>query len=291
MTDPTPPTIPPRLRPTTPTTARPGSTSSNGSSAARSGSTRADGTSSPYGPTSTPAEDTASKTDGVSSSGRDEAPYRATTGEPVRTPGDADEPPSPLMVAVDTATVWFKKAAGATSSAFASVTRPRTEDPTMTSSAPPASAPSPTAARTSTRPSTGATAQARPATGRIPTVGGPRRVRLAISRIDPWSVMKLSFLLSVAIGVMIVVAAAVIWLTLDGLHVFTTANDLVTQITGAESDVDILQFVEFRRIVSGATLIAVVDVFLLTALSTIGAFLYNIVAALVGGVHVTMTDE
>ncbi|GCD20258.1 DUF3566 domain-containing protein [Cellulomonas algicola] len=307
MTDSTPPSIPPRLRPTTPTTARPGTSSGAKSSAksptaARNGSGRADSatsTSKPVRPA--PADEKpSSESDGVSTPKRDEPPYRASAGVPPRTStstaastsaSDEGEQPSPLMVAVDTATVWFKKAAGATSAAFASVTRPRTEDPTMSSPAP-APATSPTAARTATRPpATGATSQVRPATGRIPTVGGPRRVRLAVSRIDPWSVMKLSFLLSVAIGIMIVVAAAVIWLTLDGLHVFTEANNLVKQITGEESSINILQYVEFRRVVSGATLIAVIDVFLLTALSTIGAFLYNIVAALVGGVHVTMTDE
>ncbi|AEE44160.1 DUF3566 domain-containing protein [Cellulomonas fimi] len=278
MTDPTPPTIPPRLKPTTPTTARP-SASGNGSSGARNGSGRTE-TAPPRGPAPTASEPRRDATD------RPEAPVRVSTGVPRST--DEQEPPSPLMVAVDTATVWFKKAAGATSSALASVTRPRTEDPTMTS---PASAPAATATRPPSRPATGATPLARPATGRIPTVGGPRRVRLAISRVDPWSVMKLSFLLSVAIGIMIVVAAAVIWLTLDGLHVFAKIDDLVTQITGSEGNVNILEFVEFRRVVSGATLIAVVDVFLMTALATIGAFLYNIVAALVGGVHVTMTDE
>src|SRR5690606_38929281 len=137
---------------------------------------------------------------------------------------------------------------------------------------------------------TGATP--RPATGRIPTVGGaPRRVRLAISRVDPWSVMKLAFLLSVAIGIMIVVAAVVVWFTLDGLHVFSRLDGLITQVTGPESDLDILKWVSFDKTVSAATLVAVIDVFLLTALATIGAFLYNIVAALVGGVHVTMTDE
>lgn len=310
MTDSTPPSIPPRLRPTTPTTARPGASTGAKSSAksptaARNGNGRTTEStpakSAPVRPA--PADEKPSSApDGVSTPARDEPPYRASAGVPPRTStstaastsaSDEGEQPSPLMVAVDTATVWFKKAAGATSAAFASVTRPRTEDPTMSSPAPaPATATSPTAARTSTRPpATGATSQVRPATGRIPTVGGPRRVRLAVSRIDPWSVMKLSFLLSVAIGIMIVVAAAVIWLTLDGLHVFTEANNLVKQITGEESSINILQYVEFRRVVSGATLIAVIDVFLLTALSTIGAFLYNIVAALVGGVHVTMTDE
>ncbi|HYD09720.1 MAG TPA: DUF3566 domain-containing protein, partial [Acidimicrobiales bacterium] len=47
--------------------------------------------------------------------------------------------------------------------------------------------------------------------------GGARKVRLAVARIDPWSVMKLSFLLSVAIGIMIVVSAAVVWQTLDSM--------------------------------------------------------------------------
>ena len=199
------------------------------------------------------------------------------------TEGEHDQP-SPMMVAVDTATVWLKRAGVATSAAIAAAARPRPKEPSMTTT--------PTAPRTAT--SSDNLTGARPSTGRIPTVGShgaPRRVRLAISRVDPWSVMKLSFLLSVAIGVMIVVAAAVVWFTLNGLQVFTKADALVTQITGTESGIDILQYVEFQRIISGATLIAVIDVFLLTALSTIGAFLYNIVAALVGGVHVTMTDE
>lgn len=116
-------------------------------------------------------------------------------------------------------------------------------------------------------------------------------MRLSLSRIDPWSVMKLSFLLSFAIGIMIVVAAAVIWLVLDGLAVFTTINDMITEIVGEESPVDLLAIVEFPRVVSGAAVVAIVDVVLLTALSTIGAFLYNITAALVGGVNVTLTDE
>ncbi|MCC2321324.1 DUF3566 domain-containing protein [Cellulomonas xiejunii] len=141
----------------------------------------------------------------------------------------------------------------------------------------------------STAPVTGATP--RPATGRIPTVGGgPRRVRLAISRVDPWSVMKLAFLLSVAIGIMIVVAAIVVWFTLDSLQVFSQLDGLIRQVAGQESP-DLLAFVSFEKTVSAATLVGVIDVFLLTALATIGAFLYNIVAALVGGVNVTMTDE
>jgi hypothetical protein len=134
------------------------------------------------------------------------------------------------------------------------------------------------------QPATGATPAARPA-------DGPRRVRLAISRVDPWSVMKLSFLLAVAIGIMTVVATAVLWTVLDGMGVFTETDALIRSIVGQESTVDVLQFVEFNRVVALSTLIAIVNMVLITALSTIMAFIYNIVAAMVGGIHLTLTDD
>lgn len=203
---------------------------------------------------------------------------RSTGAEPPA-PADPDEP-SPLQVAVGSVASSLKRAAAKTQAALASAAHPRAEERTMSASA----------ATGEQRTVSGSSA--RPSTGSIRTVpGAPRRVRLALSRIDPLSVMKLSFLLSVAIGIMIVVSAAVVWTTLDNMQVFAKADTLVREVLGAESDVHILQYVEFSRIISAATLIAVIDVFLLTALSTIGAFLYNLVAALVGGVHLTLTDE
>ncbi|WP_265522450.1 DUF3566 domain-containing protein [Oerskovia flava] len=135
--------------------------------------------------------------------------------------------------------------------------------------------------------------QAAAATATAPTAasGGPRRVRLAISRIDPWSVMKMSFLLAVAIGIMTVVASAVVWYVLDSMAVFVTIEGLVEEVVGPGSDVNIRQFVEFSRVISLATLIGVVNIVLITALSTIIAFLYNITASLVGGIHLTLTDD
>ncbi len=120
--------------------------------------------------------------------------------------------------------------------------------------------------------------------------GAPRRVRLAIARVDPWSVLKLSFLLAVAAGIMLVVTAAVVWQTLDGLSVFTKVNDMVVAL-GGSNKYAILDAVSFKRTISLATIIGVVDIVLLTALATLGSFLYNIVAALVGGLHLTLTDD
>ncbi|MCP2265216.1 DUF3566 domain-containing protein [Promicromonospora thailandica] len=142
----------------------------------------------------------------------------------------------------------------------------------------------------------GATGGPRPASVPTPEVSrpapaGPRRVRLAISRVDPWSVMKLAFLLAVAIAIMTVVATAVFWSVLDGFGVFTTVQSFVEDAVGPQSNVNLTQFVEFPRVISLATLISICNIVLLTAIATIMAFLYNITAALVGGVHLTLTDD
>ena len=102
--------------------------------------------------------------------------------------------------------------------------------------------------------------------------------------------MKLSFLLAVAAAIMLVVASAVVWQTLDGMNVFTDVDTMIVTISQSE-DYSILEAVSFRRTISLATVIGVIDIVLLTALATLGAFLYNIVAALVGGLHLTFTDD
>ncbi len=119
---------------------------------------------------------------------------------------------------------------------------------------------------------------------------GPRRVRLSVARVDPWSVMKLSFLLSIAVGIGIIVAAAAMWLVLDSMHVFADIEELLLTLD-SENFLQLMDYVQFDRVISMAAIVAVVDILLLTALSTLGAFLYNIVAALVGGVHLTLTDD
>ena len=120
---------------------------------------------------------------------------------------------------------------------------------------------------------------------------GPRKVRLALSRVDPLSVMKLSLLLSFALGIIMVVATAIFWQVLDGMHVFAKINDMILDVTGDGSTVNILDYLEFSKVMSYVTLISIVDLFILTALATLGAFLYNVTASLVGGVYVTLIDE
>ncbi len=119
-----------------------------------------------------------------------------------------------------------------------------------------------------------------------------RRVRLTVSRIDPWSAMKVSFLLSVALGIALVIATVVLWTVLDAMGVFDQVNGVIGQVVqDGNSKFDILDFIGFTRVVSLSIVIGVVDVILFTAIATLGAFLYNVSAALVGGVNLTLTDD
>lgn len=122
--------------------------------------------------------------------------------------------------------------------------------------------------------------------------GTGRRVRLTVSRVDPWSAMKMSFLLSVALGIAGVVMVAVLWMILAGMGVFEQVNGLVGQIIqDGENSFDIMDFVGFGRVVSLAIVVGVIDVILMTALATLSAFLYNVSSSLVGGLQLTLTDD
>ncbi|WP_286219111.1 DUF3566 domain-containing protein [Paraoerskovia sediminicola] len=104
--------------------------------------------------------------------------------------------------------------------------------------------------------------------------------------------MKLAFILSFAVGIMMVVATAVLWGVVNELGVFTQIDQLIRDIIGTESNnVNVLQYVEFSRVISLSALIAIVNLVIMTALATIMAFIYNITAAIVGGIHLTLTDE
>jgi hypothetical protein len=121
----------------------------------------------------------------------------------------------------------------------------------------------------------------------------PRRARLRLTRIDPWSVMKSAFLLAIAFGVVTVVSVAMVWTVLDQAGVWTSINDTVKESIGGPetADFDIENYLGTSRVLGFTMLVAAVDVVLLTAVATLGAFLYNMSAALLGGIEVTLAED
>lgn len=170
------------------------------------------------------------------------------------------------MSTADQAGTSMRSASGSSTEATRPLSRAEAEAPAANGAASPAPAPAPR--------------------------GTGRRVRLTVSRVDPWSAMKMSFLLSVALGIAGVVMVSVLWMILAGMGVFDQVNNLVGQIIqDGNQTFDIMDFLGFGRVVSLSIVVGVIDVILMTALATLASFLYNVSSSLVGGLQLTLTDD
>jgi hypothetical protein len=133
-------------------------------------------------------------------------------------------------------------------------------------------------------------------TGRIQVASrtsskGPIRASMQIRRVDPWTVLKVALVLSSALFFVWMIAVAFLYLVLGGMGVWSKLNsnvgDLLTSSGGSAGG----ELVSSGTIFGGAALIGLVNIVVLTAMATIGAFIYNLTTDLVGGVEVTLADR
>jgi hypothetical protein len=172
-----------------------------------------------------------------------------------------------------------------------------------TTSAPPAPAPAgkPAAGKGPTRgpvtlgPSRGGTAKAGAAAKgqkKAPSKRSARQAHLTISRIEPWSVMKFSFVVSLVAFVILFVAVSVLYGALSGLGVFDSIQHLVNSVTSSQNStgVNAKAWFSASRILGYTALLGSLNIVLITAMSTIGSVVYNLTSRLVGGVEVTLRE-
>jgi len=119
---------------------------------------------------------------------------------------------------------------------------------------------------------------------------GPVRASMQIRRIDPWSTLKVSLMLSVSLFFVWMIAVAFLYLVLGGMGVWAKLNsnvgDLLNNTSGSSAEL-----VSSSTIFGGAILIGLVNIVLLTAMATIAAFVYNLATDLIGGIEVTLADR
>ena len=133
--------------------------------------------------------------------------------------------------------------------------------------------------------------------GAKPKVGVARRTRkarLRLSRLDPWSVMKTSFLFSIAAGIMLVASIYSIWAVLSTSQLFDSLNEIVRSVVSTPGDTTpfrIQEYINTQKVMGVTALIACVDVVIFTALATLGSFLYNLAATMLGGLEITLAED
>ena len=131
--------------------------------------------------------------------------------------------------------------------------------------------------------------KARPKVSKAPQA---RRANLVIARLEPWSVMKFSFLMSLVAWVVLFVAVALLYYALSGLGVFAAIQRTLSSVTSSQSSagVNLAAWTSASRVLGYTMLAGAVDIVLITVLSTIGAMIYNLVTHLGGGIEVTLKE-
>ena len=118
-----------------------------------------------------------------------------------------------------------------------------------------------------------------------------RRARVAVTKIDPWSVMKLAFALSIGLAVVILVTTSLLWAVLSSAGVFDQITATVQKVSDDAAAAQFATYLGFGRVMAVAFIIAMIDIVLMTALATLTAFLFNLATGVVGGVDVTLTES
>jgi hypothetical protein len=120
-----------------------------------------------------------------------------------------------------------------------------------------------------------------------------RRADLVLARLEPWSVMKFSFLISLVAWVMLFVAVALLWFALDTLGVFASVQRTLESVTSSSGSagVSLTKWFSASRVLGYTMLIGAVNIILITAFSTVGAMIYNLVTHLGGGIEVTLRES
>ncbi|MEV0298414.1 DUF3566 domain-containing protein [Nocardia sp. NPDC050710] len=118
--------------------------------------------------------------------------------------------------------------------------------------------------------------------------GEPLRATVQIRRIDPWSTLKISLVISVALFFVWMLAVGLLYIVLEGMGVWERLNNTFTDMVSQDSGS--VGLIDAGTVFGYAGVIGLINVVLFTALGTVGTFIYNQCCDLVGGIQVTLAD-
>ena len=112
-----------------------------------------------------------------------------------------------------------------------------------------------------------------------------RQVRLKLVYVDVWSLVKLSFLVWLCLGIVLIVASVLIWVVLASTGIFDTLDQTLRDMIGDENFA-IADSFGIAQVLGFTVVIALLNTIVGTALGAVAAFLYNLSVRLTGGLLV-----
>jgi hypothetical protein len=118
----------------------------------------------------------------------------------------------------------------------------------------------------------------------------PRQAALQLKRLDPWSVLKLALVLAVVLFFIWLVAIGVLYGVLDGMGVWDRLNGTYADLVSGEAPTG-SPLISAGRVFGLAAVVGAINSLLFAVAITVGAFVYNVSADLVGGIEVTLSER
>ncbi len=116
-----------------------------------------------------------------------------------------------------------------------------------------------------------------------------KQVRLKLVYIDFWSALKLSFFVALALGIVTIVAAGLLWVVLNSTGIFISLDGILGDLFN-DPTFSISKDFSFTTVMSFAAVIGLINTIIFTVLGAIGAVLYNMIVKITGGMLVGFTN-
>jgi hypothetical protein len=117
-----------------------------------------------------------------------------------------------------------------------------------------------------------------------------KQVRLKLVYVDFWSAVKLSFLVAVSLGIVLVVATILVYLVLQSTNIFSTLDKTLAEILGDDS-FSITDSFSLVQVSLFSVVVAILNIIVGTALGAITSVLYNFSVRITGGLLVGFTNN
>jgi hypothetical protein len=104
-------------------------------------------------------------------------------------------------------------------------------------------------------------------------------------------VTKAAFILSLAIGIVLVVAVSAVWFILDRTGVIESLSGTVTDVVGSTSGLDLITSLGFEQVIGATLILASVEIVLISTLAGLFTILYNLTVGITGGVEVVLSED
>ncbi len=121
----------------------------------------------------------------------------------------------------------------------------------------------------------------------------PRLASLQLKRVDPWTVLKISLIVSIVMFFVWMIAVGVLYYTLGAMDVWSKINDTFSTLTSSPDQAAAGQtdLITAGRVFTVTAVVGAINIVLFTLLATVAAFIYNAAAAMSGGVELTLGER